>query len=260
MIRFHSDDYKYFCDLCPQKKKLKHDLDIHMKTHINNEYRDKHHCPSCGEAFNQKQSLDTHIIMKHSDNPPEFVCDCGKTFKVLKHLRYHKKEMHDTGLYPCEKCPSRVFPTKVKLNRHVREFHAQKKPCEVCGKMINGYRTMRNHMKGHESPEFKCTFDDCNRQFWGKIALNDHIAMKHERSESFMCNTCGTKFNTVRNMKKHIQRQHTSEKIQCAVLNCKYTSTRIDYLKRHYNSHKDIDEKKKAELIEGIKDIRGITW
>lgn len=115
-------------------------------------------------------------------------------------------------------------------------------------------------MKGHGSPDFKCTYEDCNRQFFGKIALKDHIATKHERSESFICPTCGSTFVTIRNMKKHIQRQHTALKISCAVLACKYTTSRKDYLTRHYNSHKDIDEAKKTELIEGIKDIRGIAW
>jgi hypothetical protein len=260
MARVHSDEYKFFCDLCPRKAKMRSDLESHMKSHIKKEYREKFPCESCGLQFHQKTSLDMHIIMRHSDSPPEFTCDCGKSFRTLKHFKYHQKEMHETGLYPCEKCRNKVFTTKVKLNRHVREFHAQDKLCEICNKKIRGNLTMARHMKGHSSPEFRCSYDGCNRQFFGKSALNDHVATKHEKNENFICPTCGSSFATIRNMNKHIQRQHKSLKISCQVLSCKYATSRKDYLASHYKTHKDIDDAKRIELIEGIRDIRGIGW
>lgn len=119
---------------------------------------------------------------------------------------------------------------------------------------------MAKHMIGHSSPNFKCTYEGCTKEFFGKIALKDHIATKHERNESFICPTCGSTFATLKNMKKHIQRQHTAMKIPCSVDGCKHTCTRKDYLARHYKSHKDIDEVTRAELIAAIKDIQGIAW
>lgn len=118
MARVHSDEFKFFCDLCSRKAKLKTDIESHMKSHLQKEF--KFPCENCSETFNVKQSLEMHFLMKHSDMPAEFTCDCGKSFKTLKHLRYHQKEKHNTGLYPCDKCSSRIFPSKVKLNRHRR--------------------------------------------------------------------------------------------------------------------------------------------
>lgn len=39
MKRMHSDSYEYFCDLCPQKFKVKRDIQYHIKKHMTVEYR-----------------------------------------------------------------------------------------------------------------------------------------------------------------------------------------------------------------------------
>lgn len=260
MLRSHSDDYHFFCDLCPRKFKQVKDIRRHVMSHIQKKFREKFPCESCGLEFTAKPRLELHVFMNHAENPRIFNCDCGKSFKTKLHLNIHVKTMHNLGSFPCELCETRVFPTKPKLDRHIREFHAEKKPCEVCGKLISGVRTMAKHMIGHGDPLFKCTYEGCDKEFFGKLALKDHVAMKHERIESFICPNCGSAFATNKNMKKHIQRQHTSMKIACAVDGCKHFSNRKDYLARHYRSHKDIDEIKKLDLIASIKDIPGITW
>lgn len=122
MLRFHSDEFKFFCDLCPRKSKQLKEIRRHVLSHIQKEFREKFPCENCSDktSFSSKRRLEMHIFMNHADHPRIHICDCGKAFKTQAHLTHHIKEMHNLGSFPCEKCLSRIFPTKSKLDRHLR--------------------------------------------------------------------------------------------------------------------------------------------
>ena len=60
----------------------------------------------------------------------EMICEsCGLNFKdntaYQQHLKSHLNEVH-----PCEMC-TKIFGTKIKLNKHVRYVHGPKYACTV---------------------------------------------------------------------------------------------------------------------------------
>lgn len=259
MQRAHSD-FRYFCDLCPKKTKILRLIKQHVQTHIKLEHRAKLSCELCDKQFSVKDSVRKHMISRHQpDMPKRFECQCGKMFKTGSQLGFHQRQIHRTGYFPCEECEGKVFQTKIKLSDHFRQVHGKTFPCEICGKLIAGSRKVKRHMAAHGNPEFKCTYTDCPKAFFGKEALKNHIASRHE-TQKFICSNCGSAFSTMKNLRKHVQRQHKAEEIQCQVEGCSWTSKRRDYLKAHYEKHKDIGETTKNKLIEDIKSIKGIAW
>jgi hypothetical protein len=109
MKRMHSNEYYFFCDMCPSKFKLKRDIIFHVKTHIQSEFRyvttslnrikmfnyfifcrERYQCDYCENSYLGSWALRNHIMMVHTDTPKSFICECGAAFKTQMRLNYHK--------------------------------------------------------------------------------------------------------------------------------------------------------------------------
>lgn len=119
---------------------------------------------------------------------------------------------------------------------------------------------MARHLKTHGPPQFKCSYDDCSKAFTCKSWLTTHIETHHQPAVSEVCSICNASYNSARNLKRHIARQHSLYRIQCEVEGCSHTTARKDYLRAHYRSHKDIDEETRNVLLEKVKSIKAISW
>lgn len=128
--RMHSDDYKFFCDHCPQKFKVKRDIQYHVKKHMQHEYRERYQCQYCENSYLTMWALRHHFTMQHADITKDFICDCGAAFKTKLRLNYHKKIVHNKGEYPCEIC-NKTYSSLPNLRLHNAQFHRKKDPCEV---------------------------------------------------------------------------------------------------------------------------------
>lgn len=262
ILHVHTGTFQYFCDLCPHKTKSLRYMANHMRTHIKKEFREKFVCEFCNAEFTLKKKKHHHILMQHTDMPKDFLCDCGKAFKTRESLGYHKSQVHQIGSFPCEfeECVDRVFPSKMKLLRHHRRVHGEKMACEICGKLCVGGRNMALHMRKHGEPSLKCPFEGCPKEFYDKNAVELHVQSKHSPTKDFECPTCGTAFSTMKNMKKHISRQHEFLAIKCQVDGCQHMFKRREYLIRHYTRHNGIDEVTRMELITKARHMKGIGW
>lgn len=248
MLRAHTNSFNFFCDFCPKKMKLKRDMVAHLKIHIKPEFREKFSCEICGRNFVSAETVRNHVKTIHQPELPKTIeCYCGKFFKTPGHLKFHQKQIHGIGTFPCEKC-DKVYETKHRLMDHVRHIHAAKYPCEVCGELIGGSRKLR-HMKKHGEAEFKCSHVGCTREFYDNYSLKNHITLKHETDQKFICTTCGSAFQALKYLKKHVQRQHEGEEMSCQVKACSFSCRRRDYLLAHYRKH-DIDEVTAKKMIE----------
>lgn len=83
-------------------------------------------CEICKRAFNQKGSLQTHIIM-HSGTRPHKCDFCDATFAQKGNLRAHIKRLHAVGqigqsVYRCYFC-SCIFRKIGNLNAHLTKMH-----------------------------------------------------------------------------------------------------------------------------------------
>ncbi len=168
--------------------------------------------------------------------------------------------VHEKGEYPCEIC-NKVYTSIPNLRLHNAQFHRQKDPCKICGKLVAPGVYMKRHMRSHEPAQFECTIEGCSKVFYGKTAMMDHQASFHGLGEKIACNFCGASFATKKVLDKHISRNHTiTERVQCEIPGCTHTSARKDYFISHVKTHKDIDEDKKDELIMKIKKMKNLPW
>lgn len=129
----HSDNFLYYCDLCPHRSKLKHLIEKHLKTHVAKELRQTFYCSFCSDQFKTKEGKRRHEKLRHTifpHLPDAFKCHCGKAFKTDKRLSNHQRETHFEGEFQCEQC-EKVFKSKIKLYVHMKNSHAEKSPCEV---------------------------------------------------------------------------------------------------------------------------------
>ena len=169
-------------------------------------------CIQCSEIAKIKRKESQRISKEKQKNKVKERKLCMECGKNVIDLRDHIKTVHEN-----KKRESR--------NRKKREL------CPECGKYVN---FLKNHMKTvHVLDRQKCPH--CNKELKNTVQLYKHIKQYH--SEKLPCTHCGKLF-TSWNMKRHIERQHTSnddKKYKCDV--CGKGFARKEHLPDHKNIH-----------------------
>lgn len=259
ILRAHTENVRFVCDFCGKGYRVKHDLKDHIQTHMDVESRKKFPCAHCSTSLLSKSALKNHEHIFHSNVIEEHPCECGKVFASRMKLYQHRTTVHNKGHYPCPTC-TKAYTVKSALQKHIVKNHRKKVPCEVCNKLVAPGMFMNRHLKSHLPPMYKCSFDNCLKEFQSRSALVYHEESRHKTLEVVSCPTCNASCTSARNLKRHIARQHSSFRVQCEVNGCCHTATRKDYLASHYRSHKDIDDKTREILLAKVKQIKVISW
>ena len=263
LLRQHTSDPRFVCDFCGKGFRVKHDIREHLKIHQSRESREKFRCEFCSSEFLSKSAVKNHEHIFHSDVVEEHLClvtDCGKIFSSRMKLFQHRSTVHSKGHFACSQC-DKFYSGKNALQKHIIKNHGEKTPCKICGKLFAPGMFLNRHLKCHGPPEFLCTFENCRKEFHSRSALGYHIESTHkDPQEVLYCTTCQAPYNSIRNLNRHIQRQHNNVRVQCKVEGCFHTSSRKDYLAAHYRSHKNIDKETKNALLEKVKEIKLIPW
>ncbi|KAG5667303.1 hypothetical protein PVAND_015289 [Polypedilum vanderplanki] len=256
--RVHSDNYQFYCDLCPNKFKTKRDITSHVQTHLNVESRRRFQCEFCEKIYMKNSTLVHHIKMRHTEDGEKFECECGASFKTQLRLNYHKKITHEKGNYECLEC-NRIYPSMHNLKIHISHFHREKEPCVFCGKLVAPGSFMKRHMKIHEEASHKCKI--CEKSFTVRETLLEHCRAVHGLGGSHFCEMCGKKMSSKKVLKRHIERVHeASEKVKCLINECLYMASRKDNMINHIKNHKELDEETKNAHILTVRGMKNMSW
>lgn len=246
LVRNEQLGTSYCCDLCSYQTLIK----ANLVRHVNHHRKPVVQCSLCDKTLRTPAELRTHekdhIIGK-------FECFCGKVYDKANSLRTHKrKHSLNSDIHKHIACPdcSHVFKSKAILRVHYASFHAEKKPCDVCGKMI-GVKMYARHMRTHTS--CTCSIEGCNQEFDTTNKLQYHVVNDHGKSTS--CPTCLAEFSSEVKMKQHFRNQH-GKKWHCRIPGCDHVTNRRNYLLLHIKSHKNVSESEKKVFEDEIKSKR----
>lgn len=109
------------------------------------------------------------------------------------------KRMTEDDKFGCSEC-DKVFPTEVKLNKHLKGHRGEGKYfCEEagCGKRYLTKSSLSSHAKSH-APGFPCEVEGCRKVYSHKASLIRHGLYDHpaegDDAPSFDCDHCGDSF------------------------------------------------------------------
>ncbi|KAG5667321.1 hypothetical protein PVAND_015305 [Polypedilum vanderplanki] len=206
-------------------------------------------CDLCGESFDKKTKLITHIRQHVRENENHQCQICYKFFITNSILQTHMRS-HIDILVPCEICGKQVKPHC--MPNHIRQVHTtfRNLECHICGKVFKTKQNLREHLK-HHNKAFQCAV--CGRKFPRSTDLNEHM-ISHENPEAFDCPHCNLRLADRRSLKKHIENIHIAkndgsrvkqEKIfKCEL--CDYSCVQKGNLKIHYKKHEKYQAKLRA--------------
>ena len=129
--------------------------------------------------------------MKEIKNNSKFKCKwCDSTYGSKLSKSRHQKECKLApalrNSYQCDRCAYKTT-RKDSFDRHEKTCSKKRsKVCTICKKVFNRHTHLKNHMKTHNRPSYKC--EKCNHVF----KRIDHYE-KYLSSEARQIETTGTK-------------------------------------------------------------------
>ena len=166
----HGGNFKYVCGICPslfdsEMDRKEHKFTEHMeeanrvicdlcgknfnklqlKAHMETQHGEKGPCPVEGcKTIVAKYLLDRHMKNYHN---PQMCDDCGKQFKGIGRLTYHRRMNHAAKSFQCQYCP-KAFNDKKKFDDHIN-VHTGETPhkCKFCGVGFKNKSNMYHHQR-----------------------------------------------------------------------------------------------------------------
>lgn len=153
---------------------------IHEAFHENNGLL---HCNSCTYTTRNKNTLRGH---KQSHKEKNVECDlCNKKFTFKYQVKKHMNVHSPTKTYICDSC-AKEFRTKIAFEEHRVQVHG-------------------------DAGKYKCTIDNCQKQFCRKGKYQDHIE-SHLGLKEYVCTLCKKKYDNKMNLLKHRKRCYSAKK------------------------------------------------
>nr|XP_003703883.1 PREDICTED: zinc finger protein 782-like [Megachile rotundata] len=181
---------EYSCDECEFKCQNRRKLKEHLERKHASDY--KYDCEYCGKKFKVKGDMRLHVRFKHKEGP--IVCDvCGKTCSNSNSLYVHQKWAHFKPKYECAICKRRMV-TQENLDQHILLQHERRESfvCEECGKSFSENHRLKQHMMTHTGDRpYDCHI--CGKAFARRTAYRQHLLI-HTGKRPYICDICGKTF------------------------------------------------------------------
>lgn len=178
------------CDTCGFKCQSRRRLKEHLDRKHGSEF--KFHCEYCDKKFKVKGDMRLHVRFKHKESP--IICDvCGKTCSNSNSLYVHQKWAHFKPKYECEICKRRMV-TQENLDQHILLQHERRESfvCEECGKSFSENHRLKQHMMTHTGDRpYDCHI--CGKAFARRTAYRQHLLI-HTGKRPYICDICGKAF------------------------------------------------------------------
>ena len=134
------------------------------------------------------------------------VCDnCGKKYKSLEELNYHRRHCLDNKLISCNLC-QKVFKGEIRMQIHKRRFHKDLLQCPECPIKV---KQLPRHIKEIHTGEKNFHCIQCNKSFMYGDKLRSHIRSVHDKEKPYECRySCGVRVSESGNRRKHEKQKH----------------------------------------------------
>ena len=191
---------RFECSQCSKKFKDRIWFRHHVKTKHSDSRKTKEHtnhsndgtnletssiqgellCDSCGNVFENKESLDNHKKVDHGNtkenqagNLQELCESCGQMFETVEALDNHVKVNHSGNnvSHASNETPAIHQTERIKETEGTKD--KRKFPCDSCRRIFNSRPGLKHHKQVvHERLRFSCA--DCSKTFTSKQYFSNH--------------------------------------------------------------------------------------
>lgn len=254
----HENVSKYECDRCGflylhKKRLISHFKKEHLKEnpkfycfeckigfkswsshqkHNNIAHQGDFRCRHCTSFFKTKKEMKVHSILHMDLIRPvepheivqEFLCViCQQEYsskkEVINHMQSHESKF---GYGKCIMCPARMKTWTNALDHS--SYHCQPKTheCLSCNRKFPMDEKLLLHVQGHENRKkpsyYSIMCNKCGTKWRSSKDLETHEKAKHQNLTLFVCPTCGKSLSSENNLKQHMTYVHMTEeekKFEC---------------------------------------------
>nr|CAH7729035.1 unnamed protein product [Callosobruchus chinensis] len=220
------------CTKCSYKTVRKKLLVRHFLTHSYTAKSYSESCVHCNAKYQQRISLDDHIIKKH----PEFITSVTRKvyecticpyktilkFKFDRHMLEHPETASSYKFSSCHHCGAK-FKIKADLDEHLVENHPnfivslsrKVYECTYCVYKTTVKKSLDKHMSSHPEADPSDKINaciHCNATFKNKADLDEHVVRRHPNFTSslsrkiYECTQCVYKSLRKKSFVKHMSR------------------------------------------------------
>ena len=158
-------------------------------------------------------------------------------------------------LWVCDKCTFQSRSESV-VNEHIIVDHQGKQKatvylCDICNITCNSQIAFKTHMQTHHGDQTTKSCNVCDYKSKTEEDLIVH-SRKHNRPDTFHCDRCGHKTNSIRDLDNHINDHHAAQESFPCIF-CKFICSNSSSLEKHLNfRHRIFSEGE--ELSQATKD------
>ncbi|CAA9990131.1 zinc finger transcription factor, putative [Plasmodium knowlesi strain H] len=206
LMSVHSESRPFKCHLCVKTYKRSDHLKNHILTHKDNKEKIKYTCSICQSTFDTPKDLRSHKI-RHYTCPYE---NCSYSYSTISKMKYHLNKHKCNLFYTCPVCAKKFLIYK-EFIQHKRGCFEKKYVCLQCNKIYlhsNGYNKHIRKVHLNIIQNYKCTVNNCSREFCSEFSLKEHIINFHHRVKRFFCAKCNMSFGYRSSFRRHNMNIH----------------------------------------------------
>ena len=185
-------------------------------------------CDACDHKSSQSRYMQKHISAVHLKEVKYSCNTCNyKSFygeNATKHLRIHKDVGAKLLSIKCKQCQTQVIHDKNALciNENNKTIVTPEYACAACDFKTSKKIFLNAHKKATHTKEVRYSCNMCTYKAFHFQSLRSHVAKIHETDFGFRsCSKCEYKTSKSRYMFKHIQLNHSENKLlQEKILHC----------------------------------------